>query len=106
VLSDLPGAELIVLESVGGSIPAASVIAALRDRGFDSIVCEGGPSLAAQMIDTGLVDEFCLSTSPRVGGTPFPVIGPQVITEHAVTLTQLLRDETSGLYARWAFAAR
>lgn len=104
VLTDLPGAELIVLEPGAEGIAAVDVISALRSHGLASIVCEGGPSLVAQVIETGLVDEFCLSTSPLVGGSPFPVSGPEPIAERAATLTQLLRDDSSALYARWAFA--
>jgi riboflavin biosynthesis pyrimidine reductase len=67
-------------------------------------VCEGGPHLAAQLVDAGVVDEFCLSTSARIGGAPFPVLGGVPISEHRVMLTQLLKDEASGLYARWSLA--
>ena len=104
VLADLPGAEVIELEAGAAGIPAATIIGALRSRGHSSIVCEGGPSLAAQLLDAGLVDEFCLSTSPIVGGVPFPVTGSAALAERPATLTQLLTDGASGLYARWAFA--
>jgi riboflavin biosynthesis pyrimidine reductase len=104
VLADLPGAEIVELEAGAAGIPAAAIIGALRARGLSSIVCEGGPSLAAQMLDAGLVDEFCLSTSPIVGGVPFPVTGRAAIDERAATLTQLLVDGASGLYARWQLA--
>jgi riboflavin biosynthesis pyrimidine reductase len=103
VRANLAGAEIIELKPVGTALPLTAVIAALRERGYASIVCEGGPSLAAQVIDTGLADEFCLATSPRVGGTPFAVTGSGSIAERAVTLSQLLRDESGGLYARWSF---
>ena len=104
VLADLPAAEIIELEPTAATIPAADIISALRTRGLNSIVCEGGPSLAAQLLETGLVDEFCLATSPLVGGVPFPVTGHTAIAERRASLTQLLRDETSGLYARWQFS--
>ena len=104
VLADLPGAEVIELEAGAAGIPAAAIIDALRSRGHSSIVCEGGPSLAAQLLDAGLVDEFCLSTSPIVGGVPIPVTGSAALAERPATLTQLLTDGASGLYARWAFA--
>ena len=103
VLADLPGAEIIELAPVADTLPPGAVIAALRERGHASVVCEGGPSLAAQLIDAGLADEFCLATSPRVGGSPFALTGPGTIAERAVSLAQLLRDESSGLYARWTF---
>jgi len=104
VLADLPGAEIIELEAAAAGIPADSIISALRTRGHRSIVCEGGPSLAAQLLDAGLVDEFCLSTSPIVGGVPFPVTGRAAIDERSATLTQLLTDGASGLYARWGLS--
>ena len=106
VRETLPIAEIIELPLVDGSIPASDMIDALRGAGFASIICEGGPSLAAQMLDAGLVDEFCLSTAPVIGGLPFPVTGSAAIAEHAATLTQLLRDEASGLYARWSVESR
>ena len=35
-----------------------AALAALRERGLASIVCEGGPTLAAQLVNAGLVDEL------------------------------------------------
>ena len=102
VQSSIDDVELIVLEPEDGRIGVSAAIAALRSRGLDSIVCEGGPGLAAQVVDAGLVDEFCLATSPLIGGAPFPVLGGHSVSEHRVELTQLLRDDSSGLYARWA----
>lgn len=106
VRASLPSAHIVELPTQpDGTIAATTMVDALRSQGFTSIICEGGPSLAAQMLDAGLVDEFCLSTSPLVGGLPLPVTGTQAISQHPATLTLLLRDETSGLYARWAIAA-
>ena len=102
VQSTIDEAELIVLEADDDRIGVSAAVAALRSRGLASIVCEGGPGLAAQVVDAGLVDEFCLATSPLIGGAPFPVLGGRSISEHKVELTQLLRDDSSGLYARWA----
>jgi riboflavin biosynthesis pyrimidine reductase len=76
-------------------------VATLRARGLRRIVCEGGPSLAAQMLDSGLVTELCLSTSPTVGGVSLPMFGSSSISAHRVELIQLLADDTSTLYARW-----
>lgn len=102
VRESLPDAEIAELEVTDGRASVETVITALRSRGLASIVCEGGPHLAAQLVDAGVVDEFCLSTSARIGGAPFPVLGGEQIKEHRVELTQLLKDDTSGLYARWA----
>lgn len=102
VRSELPEAEIIALDAPTGALPVRTVVTALRDAGLPSIVCEGGPALAGQVVDAGLADEFCLATSARIGGAPFPVLGGSAVAEHRVELTQLLRDETSGLYARWS----
>lgn len=107
VLSTIDGPDLLVIETepdtnTDDRIGISAAVAALRSRGLTSIVCEGGPGLAAQIVEAGLLDEFCLATSPRIGGAPFPVLGGAAIAEHRVELTQLLRDESSGLYARWA----
>jgi riboflavin biosynthesis pyrimidine reductase len=80
----------------------ATLVAALRSEGFASIVCEGGPSLAAQLIEAGLVDELCLTTSPRVNGGALPVLGAAAAPDVPATLTQLLMDDADDtLFARW-----
>ena len=95
-------ARIIEVPDTAGHLAPADIIDALRDAGFHSVVVEGGPSLAGQLIDAGLVDELCLSTSPKLGGTAIPLFGTQEMAERQLTLTQILADEFSGLYARWA----
>lgn len=77
------------------------VVAALHDRGFGRIVCEGGPQLAAQLVDAGLVDEFCISTSPMLVGGAFPPFGSGRREPVPLDLAGLLVDDAGGLYARW-----
>lgn len=105
VRSTLDAPELLVVGGDDGRISPAAIVAALGSIGLASIVCEGGPALASQFVDAGLVQEFCLATSPRIGGAPFPVLGGTPIAERAAVLTSLLRDESSGLYARWVISA-
>lgn len=97
--------EVLVVDESDGRMSPVAIIDALRSRSLASIVCEGGPHLAAQLVDAGLVQEFCLATSPRLGGAPFPVLGGSPIAERGAELTSLLRDESSGLYARWSISA-
>ncbi len=97
----LPSAEIVVVPDAAGRMSAVDIVSALRLRGLHRIVCEGGPSLAAQMLEAGLVDELCLSTSPAVGGVSLPLLGTAPIAPHRLELTQLLVDDTSTLYARW-----
>ena len=79
----------------------AAVLDRLHAHGLLSLVCEGGPSLAGQFLHDGLVDELCLSTSPIVIGSGLPVFGRERFDPSRLTLSQLLMDEQSALYARW-----
>jgi len=101
----LPSAKIVVVPDHAGRMSAIDIVSALRSRGLRRIVCEGGPSLAAQMLDSGLVDELCLSTSPIAGGVLLPVFGSAEISSHRLELAQLLVDDTSTLYARWRILA-
>jgi riboflavin biosynthesis pyrimidine reductase len=41
---------------------------ALADRGLTRLLCEGGPTLFADLAQAGLVDELCLTVSPQLAG--------------------------------------
>nr|WP_239090819.1 pyrimidine reductase family protein [Asanoa iriomotensis] len=43
-------------------------LAALRERGLDQILCEGGPHLFGSLTAADLVDELCLTVSPLLTG--------------------------------------
>lgn len=94
-------AAIITVSLVDGRMAPAHIITALRDHGFSSIVCEGGPGLARQLVTAGLVDEVCLTTSPRLTGVTLPLFGVEAFPEVAVELAQLIVDDESTLYARW-----
>jgi Pyrimidine reductase, riboflavin biosynthesis len=89
-----------VITLPGPRVSPAEAVTALHRLGHDSIVCEGGPSLAAQLIDADLVDELCLSTSPVLNGTDVPVL-PGLTRGKVLHLSQLLVDPDGVLYARW-----
>lgn len=97
------GVEIITLAPVdsAGLLGAAEIIAALRARGWASIVCEGGPQLIGQLLSAGLVDEACFSTSPVIGGTDLAMVAAPSRAGHPVALGQLIVDASSGIYARW-----
>jgi len=84
-----------------------AIMALLRGNGFASIVCEGGPRLATQLVNAGLVDELCLTTSALLTSARLPLFAtPDAAAsgiENSLDLTQLIIDESSSLYARWAF---
>lgn len=73
---------------------------ALQERGFGDILCEGGPSLAADLVRAGQVDELCLTTVPLlVAGEGLRVLeGPAV--DVPLRLHSLL-EEDGTLLGRW-----
>lgn len=97
----LDGAKATVITLDGPRLAAASILSALRERGYGSIVCEGGPTLATQLLDAGAVDELCLSTSPVIAPTTVPML-QGLVERRRLTLSQLLLDQEGVLYARWA----
>lgn len=96
----LPEAEVVVLPDEEGRVPPERALAALRERGLDRVLCEGGPALAGALLERDLVDELCLTTSPTAGGAALPVLGTSA-PPRAMRLEGLLSDERSALYARW-----
>lgn len=88
-----------------GRIRLSDALDALRRLGAPRIVSEGGPTLAAALLDEGLVGELCLSTSPRLTGGGLPALGAAVRRPIDARLASLLVDDAGGLYARWLLPA-
>jgi len=49
-------------------VDLAAALAALAERGWKAVLAEGGPSLNGQLARAGLLDELCLTLSPRLAG--------------------------------------
>jgi riboflavin biosynthesis pyrimidine reductase len=64
--------------------------------GFDIVLCEGGPTLLGELIAADLLDEYCLTIAPLVGGDPLPIINTAPLTELAdfVVHHVYLEDDT------------
>lgn len=60
-------AEVLVCGADSVDLPAG--LAALAERGLSQVLCEGGPSLLASLMSSGLVDELCLTHAPLLVGT-------------------------------------
>src|SRR5215471_8894646 len=86
-------AEVIVAGEAMVDMMAAAD--ALAGRGYQRVLCEGGPHLLAQVAGEGLLDELCLTLSPLLagpgadrimtGGLPLPGGGAQPFTlKHAL----------------------
>lgn len=95
--SELPGAELLELAEASD---AAHAIGALRAAGYRSIVCEGGPSLAGQLVAAGLVDELCFTTAPVLTAMRAPALVGDLDTAR-LDLRQLAADDEGHVFTRW-----
>ncbi|MEE3276086.1 MAG: pyrimidine reductase family protein [Actinomycetota bacterium] len=101
--TDVPSDRLVGLSGVAevvatdGAPEVSAVIANLHDRGVGIVLCEGGPSLVAQLSSAGLVDELCLSVSPLIvgngsgllAGAPLPTPAPLRLV-HVLTADDFL----------------
>ena len=95
-------ASIIELDAIDSpaALDLTGAMGALRQLGYNNIVCEGGPTLAGRLIDARLVDEVCLSTSPQISSIAMPVF-PGLSTSRPLRLEQLLSDPDGHLFARW-----
>lgn len=72
----------------------------LVDRGWTSILCEGGPSLLGDLLAAGVVDELCTTTVPRLIGGDHPRIVQGPAVDVPLRLHTLLESDGT-LLARW-----
>lgn len=77
--------------------------AALADRGWRDLLCEGGPHLLRDLLAAGVVDELCASVVPRTiaGDHPRITAGPPVDVPLRL---HTLAESDSTLLARWLVA--
>ncbi|MFN4000798.1 dihydrofolate reductase family protein [Microcella sp.] len=98
-----PMAEVIELPGDDrGRLRAADLIGALGERGLHAIAVEGGPALATQLLEAGLVDELCLTVMPRLGGAALPLLGAAMPPLNPMGLRQLLVDDAGAQFGRWS----
>lgn len=78
----------------------------LAQMGYRSLLLEGGPGLNADVVHAGLLDELCLTLSPRVvaGAGSRIIAGPELDPPMGVEATSVL-EEDGFLFFRLAVAA-
>ncbi|MDP9092569.1 MAG: pyrimidine reductase family protein [Actinomycetota bacterium] len=81
--------------------------AALAERGMSRILCEGGPTLFADLARAGAVDELCLSISPLLAGPGARriVAGPVWDTAPMALALVGLLEEDGALFCRYRVGA-
>jgi riboflavin biosynthesis pyrimidine reductase len=89
-----------VLVLGGHRVDLPGLKAALHERGFGHVLCEGGPHLLRDLLDQGVVDELCTTVVPLVvaGQHRRMTDGPPI--EARMRLASLL-EEDGTLLARW-----
>lgn len=84
--------------SVAGALE--EVLARFRRGRMTRVLCEGGPHLASSMLEHGLVDEICTTTTPMtLSGTAIRTLSGPTHRSDLQLLSLVEQDST--LIARW-----
>lgn len=94
-------AEVVVAGTDSVDLPVA--LDALRARGLGHVLCEGGPHVLTQLLGADLLDELCLTVSPRLAGWQPVHLGAGVTLNRPrqLDLVHVLEDQ-GFLYLRYA----
>jgi riboflavin biosynthesis pyrimidine reductase len=80
-------------------VDLADAVRQLHERGLTRLLCEGGPHLLTGMLRAGLVDELCLTHTPRLLG-PAPGLLTEPLTRE-LDLQHLVDGGDGVLLARY-----
>ena len=99
--AQLRDAGATVVDCGDEEVDPAQAIGYLADRGLTQILCEGGPALLGSLLDRDLVDELCVTVSPRVtaGGGKHMTAGSDAV--RGMRRAHVLADDEDYLYLRW-----
>jgi len=107
----LPASEVAAF-SDDGRLDLSNVLAGLRERGHELVLCEGGPLLMGELVKEQLVDELFLTISPLLLGRlsllerPALMAGVELPADASARLELLsVRRSDSHLLLRYGFAA-
>lgn len=93
----------VVLAGEDG-VELARALAALVERGARSVLAEGGPTLNGQLARAGLLDELCLTLSPRlVGGDAKRILTPAVLDAPLAGRLASVCEQDGFLFLRYLF---
>jgi riboflavin-specific deaminase-like protein len=100
---ELAGAAAIrYLRFEGGAVDIRRLLAILRGRGVRSILCEGGPTLNAELLRAGAVDELFHCIAPKLAGEPdAPTMVTGVLHETIEMELVSLMENQSHLFSRF-----
>jgi riboflavin biosynthesis pyrimidine reductase len=85
-----------VLVAGDDSVDPGELMTQLAKRGQQRVLCEGGPTLLAELVMAGHLDELCLTIAPMMGGDPLPVaVFPPGAELTDFTLQHVLRADST-----------
>ncbi|MGA7689463.1 MAG: pyrimidine reductase family protein [Jiangellales bacterium] len=92
-----------VVRAGDDAVDLADLLGVLADQGLRRLLCEGGPSLLADLVSGRLLDELCLTTVPTLvgGGAPRIVAGASPDPRFDLNLASLASDSDGTLFSRW-----
>lgn len=85
--------------------PLPEIVAGLHAEGRQRILCEGGPVLLSGLLEAGLVDELCLTTTPMLVGGLGKRITDGPLLDVPLELSSLVEQDGT-LLARWLVSRR
>ena len=84
------------------TVDLGQALDALADRGLGRVLCEGGPHLLGDLAAAGLLDELCLSLSPKLAGPGASrIIAGQPSDARGMKLAHVLAGDDSFLFLRY-----
>jgi riboflavin biosynthesis pyrimidine reductase len=91
-----------VIVSGEEDVDLAGALDALRDRGAANVLAEGGPTLNGELARVGLLDELCVSLSPRLAsGDAKRIISGSTLDELAELTLVSICEEDDFLFLRY-----
>lgn len=85
------------------SVVMSRALAALAERGYGRVLCEGGPRLLSGLVAADELDELCVTVTPSLQGGSAPRIldGPPVAPRNLELSHILAAEEDGTLMMRW-----
>jgi riboflavin-specific deaminase-like protein len=92
-------------DEAAGIVPMRPALEELRERGVETVLCEGGPVLNGTLLREGLVDELYLVVASKLagGGGPSVVSGPELDPPTGLELVSAL-EGGGDLFLRYRVA--
>ena len=104
------GATLIEVTETNGQLDLHAALQALAAKGLTRILSEGGSTLAAALVQAGLVDELALfSGAALIGAEGHPALGPLSLATLADAPRPVLRETQAlgpDLFSLWQMPSR